>query len=111
MVKKMMFIIVLMFTSLSAKNVFERNCVDCHKPLPATLQEMFKRYLLVYGGENNFKEGLKYYLKHPNKYTSAMSSLFVDTIGIKEKTTLSEEELVESINIYWEKYKVFGRLK
>ena len=111
MVKKLMMILVLTFTMLTAENAYERNCVECHKALPATLQEMFKRYLLLYGGEENLKAGLKYFLNNPSQYTSAMSSLFVDTIGIKEKTTLTEQELMEAINIYWEKYKVIGKLK
>jgi hypothetical protein len=111
MVKKHVVIIALMCTSLSAEDAFERNCVECHKSLPASLQDMFKKYLLLYGGENNFKEGLKHFLNNPSKYISPMSSLFIDTIGIKEKTTLSEKELMEAIDIYWEKYKVFGKLK
>ena len=111
MVKKLIFILIMVQANITAQDAYERNCVECHKSLPATLQEMFKRYLLLYGGEENLKAGLKYFLNNPSSYTSAMSGLFVDTIGIKEKTTLNEKKLMESINIYWEKYKVFGKLK
>ena len=94
-----------------AQDAFERNCVGCHKQLPATLQEMFKRYLLVYSSEDNVKAGIKHYLKYPSKAISAMSDLFVETAGVKSKTTLSQQELDEAVDIYWEKYKVFGKLK
>jgi len=101
----------MIFNIIYAQDVFERNCVACHKKLPATLQEMFKRYLLVYSSETNMKMGIKHYLKYPLKDISAMSGLFVETYGIKKQTTLSSKELDEAVDIYWEKYKVFEKLK
>jgi len=111
MVKKIVLILLLLSAASYGKDVFERNCVSCHKELPATLQEMFKRYLLIYSSETNVKAGVKHYLRYPSKDISAMSDLFIDTYGIKKKTTLNEEELDEAVNTYWEKYKVFGKLK
>jgi len=110
-IKKFLFVIVAFVNILYAQNVFERNCVACHKKLSATLQEMFKRYLLVYSSETNMKMGIKHYLKYPLKDISSMSQLFVETYGIKAPTTLSKKELNEAVDIYWEKYKVFGKLK
>ena len=109
MVKKL-FLICALITVVFAEDAFERNCVSCHKELPATLQEMFKRYLLVYSSENNVKAGIKHYLTYPSKEISAMSDLFIDSYGVKEKTTLSDKELDDAIDIYWEKYKVFDKL-
>lgn len=40
-----------------------------------------------------------------------MSDLFIDTYGIKNTTKLNNDELDEAINIYWEKFKVFDKLK
>ncbi|HFQ61395.1 MAG TPA: hypothetical protein ENK39_03735 [Epsilonproteobacteria bacterium] len=110
MVKNILWMILLLST-LNAENVFERNCVTCHQALPATLQEMFKRYLLIYSSETNVKAGIKHYLRYPSKDISAMSDLFVDTYGIKEPTHLSPKELDEAVDTYWEKFKVFGKLK
>jgi len=110
MVKNIVYVLVLL-SVINAKNVFERNCVTCHQALPATLQEMFKRYLLIYSSEANVKAGVKHYLLYPSVGISVMSDLFVDTYGIKEKTKLSPKELDEAIDIYWDKYKVFGKLK
>jgi len=103
--------ILLIVGSLHAQDVFERNCIPCHQTLPASLQQMFKHYLLVYSGEDNVKEGIKHYLRYPSKDISVMSTLFRDNYGIKKKTLLSPKELDEAIDIYWDRYKVFGKLK
>ncbi len=100
-----------MFAGLFAEDAYERNCVECHKDLPTSLQRMFMNYLLVYGGEKNMKAGLKHYLQYPSKHISVMSDLFIDNYGIKKKTTLTSDELDEVLDIYWEKFKVFDKLK
>ena len=110
MVKRLWIVLVLV-NMLWAEGVYERHCVTCHQALPASLQEMFKRYLLVYSGETNVKAGIKHYLRYPSKDISTMSALFIDTYGIKHETTLNQKELDEAVNTYWEKYKVFGKLK
>jgi len=69
------------------------------------------KYLLVYSGENNVKAGLKHYLRYPNKDISVMSELFIESYGVKKKTTIHQEVLDIAIDIYWEKFKVFGKLK
>jgi hypothetical protein len=110
MVKKI-YIIFVCISTLYAQDTFERKCIPCHQSLPASLQEMFKRYLLVYSSETNMKAGIKHFLRYPSKDISAMSGLFVDTVGIKHKTSLSAKELDEAVDIYWHKYKVFNKLK
>ena len=97
--------------AVSAENAYERNCIPCHKDLPTSLGQMFKEYLLIYSSEKFVKAGLKHYLRNPSKSISVMSDLFIDTYGIKNKTLLSPEELDEAIDIYWEKFKVFNKLK
>ncbi len=110
MVKKIVLFFVLT-SGLFSQNVYERNCVECHKGLPTTLQQMFKEYLQMYSGEENVKAGLKHYLHYPSKSISVMSELFIDTYGIKKKSRLNKKELDEAIDIYWDKFKVFGKLK
>ncbi|MCF6206579.1 MAG: hypothetical protein L3J47_06785 [Sulfurovum sp.] len=111
MVKKIVLAGVIMLHGLHASDIFERKCVPCHKDLPTSLEQMFKEYLLIYSSEKFVKAGLKHYLRNPSKSISVMSDLFIDTYGIKDKTTLSPEELDEAIDIYWEKFKVFDKLK
>jgi hypothetical protein len=110
MVRKI-FVLIMFLTHLYASDAYERNCVGCHRDLPTSLQRMFMNYLLVYGGEKNMKAGLKHYLQYPSKHISVMSDLFIANYGIKGKTTLSSEELDEVLDIYWDKFKVFDKLK
>ena len=106
---------MLLFSLLScgifAQDAFERNCITCHQTLPATLQEMFKHYLLIYSSEMNVKAGIRHYLRYPSKDISVMSDLFIDNYGIKKKSTLTDEELKKVVDIYWDKFKVFDKLK
>jgi len=97
--------------SMEANDIYERDCIPCHKDLPTSLQQMFMSYLAAYSGEKNVKTVLKYYLKSPSKSLSQMSDLFINTYGIKKPTKLNHEELDEAVNIYWEKFKVFDKLK
>jgi len=98
-------------SGLFAQDAYNQNCVGCHEKLPISLQRIFMNYLLVYGGEKNMKAGLKHYLQHPSKEISVMSDLFIKGYGIKKKSNLSEKEIERALNIYWNKYKVFGKLK
>jgi len=68
-------------------------------------------YLLVYGGEKNTKVALKYFMRYPRKDTSVLSNLFLENFDVKQPLTISDKELTEAIDIYWEKYKVIGKLK
>jgi len=108
---KLLVIILFINTSSYSQDVYEKHCVECHKDLPTSLQRMFMNYLLVYGGEKNLKAGLKHYLQYPSKHISVMSDLFIESYGIKEKTTLNEEQLDKVLDIYWDKFKVFDKLK
>jgi len=110
MVKKILLILSLL-SILWGDTLYERHCVPCHRTLPTSLQQMFKEYLLVYSGEQNVKAGIKHYLQYPNRSISVMSTLFIDNIGIKQKSALSPEALDEAIDIYWEKFKVFKKLQ
>jgi len=102
---------ILLISTLYSKDIYERNCIPCHKELPTSLQKMFMRYLLVYGTEENMKIGIKHYLKHPSKDISMMFDIFIESYGIKKRTSLSERELDRAIDIYWDKFKVFGKLR
>lgn len=110
MVKKILLVIVCI-VHIYAEDAYERHCVGCHRNLPTSLQRMFMNYLLVYGGEKNMKAGLKHYLQYPSKHISVMSDLFISNYGIKKKTTLSSQELDEVLDTYWDKFKVFNKLK
>ncbi|HIQ46849.1 MAG TPA: hypothetical protein EYH57_04425 [Sulfurovum sp.] len=108
---KVILISIVLVSGVYSEDAYERYCVDCHKELPTSLQRMFMHYLLVYGGEKNVKAGLKHYLKYPIREISVMSDLFIDNYGIKKKTTLSDKQIDEALNSYWERFKVIDKLK
>ncbi len=115
MVKLILVVILLAsFSSLQAakkKTVYQKNCIKCHRKLPVSIDKYFYRYLLKYSSETNVKKSMFTYLKKPDKDMTIMPEAFIKRFGIKRKTKLSDEKLNEALDIYWEKYKVFGKLK
>ena len=110
MVKKIVLTLSLVFCFANA-DVYEKNCVTCHKQLPVSIEKYFYKYLLIYSSETDMKNAIISYLKYPAKETTVMSDAFINRFGIKKKSKLSEDELKEAVDVYWQKYKVFGKLK
>ena len=108
---KIILLVLLFASSLLSANIYETNCIKCHKKIPVSIDKYFYRYLLTYSSENNVKTAMINYLKKPSKNDTVMPNAFISRFGIKKKTTLKESELREAIDFYWEKYKVFGKLK
>lgn len=105
------FLIIIMFVNISFADVYNDNCLNCHNKLPVSIDKYFYRYLLKYSSEKAVKKAMTDYLKTPSKDTTIMPEAFIKRFGIKKKTKLSDEELKEALDIYWEEYKVFGKLK
>lgn len=104
-------IFILLFSISLFANVYQNECESCHKKYPVSLDKFFYRYLLKYSSEREVKSAMIEFLKEPNLKKSVMPEGFINRFGIKEKSSLSDKELREAIDIYWEKYKVFGKLK
>ncbi len=92
-------------------DIYENNCLKCHNKLPVSIDKYFYRYLLKYSSEVNVKKAMVNYLNNPKKDTTIMPEAFIKRFGIKKKTKLNEKQLKKAIDIYWEKYKIFGKLK
>ncbi|MDD5405961.1 MAG: hypothetical protein PHE73_03335 [Sulfurovaceae bacterium] len=97
--------------SLNATDAYDKNCVKCHASLPISLEKIFMQYLAAYGGKNNVKVGLDHYFRYPAKDISVMPSEFLNKYGVYYHYKNNDNELKKAIDIYWEKYKVIGRLK
>ncbi len=108
---RFIFILILFFSSAFGNNVYTQNCINCHKDLSYSLQEIFMRYLSAYGGENNVKAGMLHYFIYPAKDISVMPKEFLTEKGIMNHSYIGEKNLQKSIDMYWELYKVKGRLK
>lgn len=95
----------------SSKDIYQKNCIECHKKLPVTIDKFFYRYLLKYSSESKVKQKIFEYLKKPTKDQSVMAESFIRRFGVKKPTKLNDEQLKKAIDIYWQNYKVFGKLK
>lgn len=107
---RLILIIALLF-SVSNADVYKSNCIKCHKKLPVSIDKYFYRYLLKYSSEKSVKKAMTDYLKKPNKDTTIMPEAFIKRFGVKKRTRLSDKQLEKALDTYWEKYKVFGKLK
>ena len=111
MVKKVLLAIVCFGALFAKSNIYERNCVKCHSHQAVSLDKLFYRYLLKYSSERAVKKSLYDYLKHPSYFKTIMPSGYINRYGIKLPSKLSDKDLKRAIDIYWDKYKVFGKLK
>ena len=96
---------------IESKNIYEENCIPCHRFLPSSLDQMFMMYLKAYSGKLSVKISMKMFLKEPTEGDSLMSNFFIDRFSVKDKTKLSDEELDEALDIYWDLYDVRRNLE
>jgi hypothetical protein len=112
---KVFLVLFLMIISLQAadneENIYESNCVKCHSKLPVTIDKYFYRYLLKYSSEKDVKKAMFDYMKNPTVEKTIMAESFITRFGIKKKTNLSDDKLMEALDIYWNEYKIFDKLK
>ena len=111
MVKHILFLLVISSICCAKQNVYEQNCLSCHKELAVKIDKFFYRYLLKYSSEMEVKRAMSQYLKNPKAENSIFVDGLINRFGVKKKTTLSDAELQEALNSYWDKYKVFDKLK
>ncbi len=104
-----LFVILIVFSMQAS--VYQKNCVGCHKKLPIKIDKFFYRYLLKYSSSIETKYAMKLYLQNPKKENSILNPALLKRFGVKKKTTLSQKELEKAIDEYWDKYKIFGKLK
>ena len=110
MVKKI--VVVLSFSAvLLNADIYKTNCVSCHNKLPVSIDKYFYRYLLKHSSQREVKKAMYDYLKAPSKERSVMGESFINRFGVKKKSSLSNRKLKKALNQYWERYKVFGKLK
>ena len=99
------------FVFSNQKNIYEKNCVACHNRIPVSIDKYFYRYLLEYSSEKDVKEAMFLFLKNPTIEKSLMSESLIKRFGLKRKTKLNDADLLKALDIYWEEYKLFGKLK
>ena len=112
---KVFLVLFLIISSLSADenedSIYESNCIKCHSKLPVAIDKYFYRYLLKYSSEKDVKKAMFDYMKNPTIEKTIMAESFITRFGIKKKTNLSDDKLMEALDIYWDEYKIFNKLK
>ena len=93
------------------EKIYNENCMICHRQLSFNLKQIYFDYLLKYSSEKAVKLALIDYLKNPNKDTSVMPREYIRRFGLKKPTLLDDKELEMAVDYYWDRYKVFGKLK
>ena len=96
-------IVLLVAQLLASRDLFDRKCVPCHRRMHAPLKQIFFDYLLYYSSERATKEAMAQRLLHPDR--------FKPIEGRRFKHRFREPTLKKALDIYWERYKVFGKIK
>ena len=104
------FLLCIIILSLKA-NTYKTNCVKCHNNIPVSIDKYFYRYLLKYSSEKSVKKAMFEYLTKPSIKKTIMPKAFIKRFSIKNHSLLNEKQLKKNIDIYWETYKVFYKLK
>jgi len=92
-------------------DVYEQNCLQCHQGLDVGIDKFFYRYVLVFSSEASVKAALEDYLRFPMAEKSLLPEGLIEKYGIKEPTTLNQNQLKEAIDTYWERYTFIGKLR
>lgn len=108
---KYLFISILLSLKIFSFDIYDKECAYCHKMLMVDLKDMYFKYLKRYSSEKSVKSVMMYYLKNPNRDMSVMPKEYIRLFDIKSKSKLSDEDLKIAIDIYWDRYKLKGKLK
>lgn len=107
MVKPLLFI--FLFLSILDASSFKENCIVCHSN-GYQFNMFMKKYTLKYSSEKRVKKAIFEYLKHPSFKKSVLPYGFLNRFGIKEESFLDDEELIDMIDIYYEKYNMKSKI-
>lgn len=88
---------------------FDRSCVACHTAHAPDLQNIYSRYLQVYGSQKRSKEAMRRYLLSPKKETSIMPPQALALFGLH--SPIPSKNLDSLLNVYFEQYDVKKRIK
>ena len=91
--------------------IYRDNCVACHHKLPVSLESFFFNYLLKYSSERRVKKALRDFITHPTAKKALASEEVIKRYGLMPPTTLNDTDLRKVIDVYWDTYKVFGKIK
>ena len=103
---RIIFIILFCFLTLFAADLFDKQCVPCHKKRGIDLKPIFFNYLLYHSSKRRVKKAMKEFLLHPDPKKSLLPK--------KNKIyrhRFDPKTLDKALDIYWDRYKVIGKIK
>ncbi len=105
---KLISILLLLTLSLNATS-FKQNCLKCHSN-EFQLAMFMKKYILKHSSEKRVKKALYSYLKNPTYKESVLPYGFLNRFGIKEKSSLNDDELQKMIDVYYDRYNIKSKI-
>ena len=108
---RVFFIILFTLQFINAKDIYQENCVACHKVVLVDLKDMYFKYLKRYSSEKAIKSVMMYYLQNPDEDITVMPKEYIRLFGIKNRTSLNVEDLKKAIELYYSQYKLQGKIK
>ncbi len=103
------FLISIVFISTLYSNEFGTNCLSCHKQ-EFKFKMFMKKYTIKYSSEKRIKKAIFDYLKNPTYKSSVLPFGYLRRFGIKEKSSLSDKDLIDMIDIYYDKYNIKSKI-
>ncbi len=97
--------LILLLTLTSWANIFDKKCETCHTQKALPLKKIFFDYLLHYSSEQLVKEAMKKQLLHPDNKKSLVDK------NISYTHTIDPNEIDILLQIYWNRYKVIGKIR
>ncbi len=96
-------VLALLLSTLLWANIFDRKCEACHRRLHKPLKKIFFNYLLYHSSERRVIKAMKQNILHPDKKHNISKNLY--------KHSIKPNELDILLQIYWNRYKVIGKIK
>ena len=103
MVKKLL---ILCFAILLFANEFDTKCEACHKKRHIPLKPIFFNYLLYHSSKRLVLKAMRDFLLHPDPKKSLLEK---NMPPFKHK--IGPKELENLLQIYWNRYKVIGKIR
>ncbi len=103
MVKKLL---IFCLALLLFANEFDKECETCHKKRLVPLKPIFFNYLLYHSSKRLVIQAMRDYLLHPDPKKS-----LVEKNMPPFKHQIPSKKLDRLLQIYWNRYKVIGKIK
>ncbi|MRI83940.1 MAG: hypothetical protein C6I00_05910 [Nitratiruptor sp.] len=100
-------LLAFLVVQLWSDTIFDRRCVTCHREVALPLKPIFFDYLLHFSSERLVKGAMARQLLNPDPKNSLIPK--ERRRGYRHQVDPDELDLL--LQIYWNRYKVIGRIR